>query len=81
MIRIFSILSAITVVMILFAGGGVYWLLQSDVELARQTSTESVVKGMIPTVLSWIFLGIPMLCRRYRTKCLTCGNIFKRTSN
>jgi len=46
MIRIFSILSAITIVMILLAGGGIYWLLQSEIELARLTSTESATKGI-----------------------------------
>jgi len=43
--------------------------------------SESIVKGMIPTVLSWLLIGVPMLFRRYRTKCLACGNIFKQTSN
>jgi phosphomannomutase/phosphoglucomutase len=46
MIRIFSILSAFTIVMILIAGGGIYWLLQMDVSQARQTSTEAVAKGL-----------------------------------
>ena len=46
MIRIFSILSAFTIVMILIAGGGIYWLLQMDVDQAKQTSTEAVAKGL-----------------------------------
>jgi len=46
MIRIFSILSAFTVVMILISGGGIYWLLQSDVSQARQESTEAIAKGL-----------------------------------
>jgi phosphomannomutase/phosphoglucomutase len=46
MIRIFSILSAFTIVMILIAGGGIYWLLQMDVNQARQTATEAVAKGL-----------------------------------
>ena len=46
MIRIFSILTAFTVVMILISGCGIYWLLQSDVSQARQESTEAVAKGL-----------------------------------
>lgn len=46
MIRIFSILSAFTIVMILIAGGGIYWLSQMDVSQARRTSTEAVAKGL-----------------------------------
>ncbi len=46
MIRIFSILSAFTVLMILIAGGGTYWLSQSDVSLAQKQSMEASARGV-----------------------------------
>ncbi|MCF6252915.1 MAG: phosphomannomutase/phosphoglucomutase [Methylococcaceae bacterium] len=46
MIRIFSILSVLAVIMILVAGGGSYWIAQSDVSQAKLKSTEALAKGL-----------------------------------
>ncbi len=46
MIRIFSILSVLAVVMILVAGGGSYWMAQSDVSQAKLKSTAALAKGL-----------------------------------
>jgi len=46
MIRIFGILSIVAVLMSLFAGSGVYWMSQSDVEHAKQKATTAVAQGI-----------------------------------
>ena len=50
MIRIFSILSALTMLMILIAGGGTYWVAQSNVTLAQQKVTESSAQGIASSI-------------------------------
>lgn len=52
--RIFSILTAITLVMILIAGGGTYWISQSDVTSAKQRATESLARGLALSISSQI---------------------------
>ncbi len=46
MARIFSLLSAIAVVMILLAGSSVYWFSLPDIEQAKHDSTETLAKGI-----------------------------------
>ena len=46
MIRIFSILSIITVLLSLLIGGGVYWMSVSDVKQSKQRTTEVLAQGL-----------------------------------
>lgn len=46
MVRIFSILAALTALMLLIAGGGTYWLSKTDVDQASFNATQTVAKGM-----------------------------------
>jgi len=46
MIRIFSLLSALTVLLILIAGGGTFWVSQSDISLAKQKAAEANAQGI-----------------------------------
>jgi len=50
MIRIFSILSIVAVLMSLVAGGGIYWVSQSDINQAKQQATESLSQGLALSV-------------------------------
>ncbi|MBL6985896.1 MAG: phosphomannomutase/phosphoglucomutase [Methylobacter sp.] len=46
MVRLFSLLSAFTVLMILTAGGGVYWISTDQIEQAKQESVATVAKSV-----------------------------------
>ncbi|MGR9012278.1 MAG: phosphomannomutase/phosphoglucomutase [Gammaproteobacteria bacterium] len=46
MVRLFSLLSAFTVLMILAAGGGVYWISADQVAQAKQESVATVAKSV-----------------------------------
>ncbi len=46
MVRLFSLLSAIAVLMIITAGAGVYWFSAGQIEKARQDSAEAVAKSV-----------------------------------
>ncbi len=44
--RIFSILSAVTIMMTLVAGGGMYWVSLSDIKEAQQQATKALAQGL-----------------------------------
>ncbi|MFK5948367.1 MAG: phosphomannomutase/phosphoglucomutase [Methylococcales bacterium] len=44
--RIFSILSAVTIMMTLVAGGGMYWVSLSDIKEAQQQATKALSQGL-----------------------------------
>ena len=46
MARIFTLLSAIAVVMILLAGGSTYWFLQTDIKQAKHDGASAFAKGI-----------------------------------
>jgi len=54
MIRIFGILSAVTVLMSLIAGGGMYWVSQSDIKDAKQQATDALVQGLTLSISSQV---------------------------
>ncbi len=54
MIRIFGILSVVTVLMSLIAGGGMYWVSQSDIKQAKQQATDALVKGLSLSISSQV---------------------------
>lgn len=50
MIRIFSLLSIVTVILSLLAGSGVYWLSLTDINQAKQDATEALAQGLALSV-------------------------------
>jgi len=54
MVRIFSILSIITVLLSLLIGGGVYWLSLSDVVKSKQKTTEVTAQGLALSISSQV---------------------------
>jgi len=54
MIRIFSILSVVTVLMSLITGGGMYWVSQSDIKEAKQQATKALVQGLSLSISSQV---------------------------
>ena len=46
MFRIFSISSALTIILILISGGGTYWISQSEIQQAKLESTKAIAKGL-----------------------------------
>jgi phosphomannomutase/phosphoglucomutase len=46
MIRIFSILSVLAIIMIIISGGGTYWVSQADITHAKMKSTEAMANGI-----------------------------------
>jgi len=54
MVRIFSILAIVAVLMPLIAGGGIYWVSQSDLNQAKEQSTESLAQGVTLTISNHI---------------------------
>ncbi len=56
MVRIFSILSVLTALMLLIAGGGIYWLSKSDVNQANDKAVEALAKGITVSITSQVNL-------------------------
>lgn len=54
MIRIFSILSVLTALMLLISGGGIYWLSKTDVNQANEKATEALAKGVTSSIASQV---------------------------
>ncbi|MCF6202524.1 MAG: phosphomannomutase/phosphoglucomutase [Methylococcaceae bacterium] len=54
MVRIFSILSALTALMLIISGSGVYWLSRSDVNQANEKATEALAKGITSSITSQV---------------------------
>ncbi len=54
MIRIFSILSVVTVLMSLVSGGGIYWLSLSDLSQTKEKATQSLANGLASNISSHI---------------------------
>jgi len=54
MIRIFGILSAVTVLMSLITGGAMYWVSQSDIKEAKQQATDALAQGITLSISSQV---------------------------
>ncbi len=54
MVRIFSILSALTALMLLISGSGIYWLSKTDVNQANEKATEALAKGITSSIASQV---------------------------
>lgn len=50
MIRIFSILSGVAILLSLITGIGVYWLSQSDIKLSKQQESKAIAQGLALSV-------------------------------
>ncbi len=54
MVRIFSILSALTALMLLISGSGIYWFSKTDVNQANEKATEALAKGITSSIASQV---------------------------
>jgi len=54
MVRIFSILSALTALMLLISGSGIYWFSKTDVDQANEKTTEALAKGITSSIASQV---------------------------
>ena len=52
MFRIFSISSALTIILILISGGGTYWVSQSEVKQTKLESTKALASGLALSISS-----------------------------
>jgi len=61
MVRLFSLLSAIAVLMVLTAGAGVYWVSAAQIEESKQNSAEAVAKSVALGITAQVNLMTNML--------------------
>jgi len=54
MLRIFSLLSAFMVLLVLIAGGGTYWVSQADIAVAKHKSAKASAQGMALSISSQV---------------------------